>query len=138
MLPTKEISRVVLERFASHESGDPIRVANAYADDAEYWDTACPERLKGREAVSRHLRGFLERFDVRFSILEEHRLEGRDAAMVMWHCAARRRLPGKQASADLVMQRGMSLIEVRDGLVTRDEAYMDLASLQPLLADPTA
>ena len=138
MVPTKEISRVVLERFASYESGDPFRVTNVYADDAEYWDTACPARLKGKQAVSRYLSGFLDSFDLRFAILEEHRLEVRDAAIVLWQCAARRRVPEHRANTDLVMQRGMSLIEVRDGLVSRDEAYMDLASLEPLLADATA
>jgi len=66
---------------------------------------------QGQDAVSQYLSGFLESFDVRFAILEEHRLEGRDAAIVLWQCAARRRLPEQQASKSLVMQRGMSLIE---------------------------
>ncbi|MES2631344.1 MAG: nuclear transport factor 2 family protein [Pseudomonadota bacterium] len=133
-LPTKEISRVIQERFAAYESGDPARVMGVYSDDAAYWDTKCPARMQGREALAKYLSGFLGNFDLRYAMLEEHRLQGRDAAIVLWECAVRRRLPDGELSAQLVMQRGMTLLEVRDGLVSRDEAYMDLASLDPLLA----
>jgi ketosteroid isomerase-like protein len=134
MLPTKEISRIVQERFAAYESGDPVRVIEVYADEVAYWDTQCAERVKGKKAVGQHLSKFLQSFDVRYALLEEHRLHGQDAAIVLWECAVRRRLPAGAASADLVMQRGMSLLQIRDGLIARDEAYMDLASLSPLLA----
>ncbi|MDQ2735264.1 MAG: nuclear transport factor 2 family protein [Pseudomonadota bacterium] len=138
MLPTKEISRLVQARFTGHESGDPIQVMNVYADEVEYWDTQCPERVKGKEGVARHLTTFLKNYDVRYALLEEHRLEGRDAAIVLWQCAVRRRLSEGRDGSAIVMQRGMSLLEVRDGLISRDEEYMDLASLQPLLAIATA
>ena len=138
MLPTKEISRVVQERFAAFESGDTVRVMALYADEAEYWDTKCPARVRGKVALARHLSTFLGNFDLRYALLEEHRLQDRDAAIVLWECAVRRRLPTGGPGVDLVMQRGMTLLQVRDGLVSRDEAYMDLASLEPLLANANA
>lgn len=134
MVPTKEISRLVQERFAAWEAGDPGRVVALYTDDAEHWDTQCAARLRGREALGAHISKFLATFDVRYSLLEEHRLDGQDAAIVLWECAVRRRLPAGRASAELVMQRGMSLLRVRDGLIARDEAYADLASLDLLRA----
>lgn len=137
-LPTKEISRVVQERFAAYESGDHARVMGIYIDDAQYWDTKCPDRMRGRAALAKYLSGFLDSFDLRYAMLEEHRLQGRDAVIVLWECAVRRRLPAGGLGVDLVMQRGMTLLEVSDGLVSRDEAYMDLASLDPLLAQAAA
>lgn len=137
-LPTKEISRVIQERFAAFESGDHARVMGLYTDDAAYWDTKCPARMQGRAALAKYLSGFLDKFDLRYAMLEEHRLEGRDAAIVLWECAVRRRLPAGGLGTELVMQRGMTLIEVEDGLVSRDEAYMDLASLDPLLVQAAA
>ena len=133
MLPTKEISRIVQERFAAYEAGDPARVVDVYADEVEYWDTKCSARVKGKKALAEHLSRFLQNFVVRYALLEEHRLDGQDAAIVLWECAVRRRLAAGAASTDLVMQRGMSLLQVCDGLISRDEAYMDLASLDPLL-----
>ena len=130
----KEISRIVQERFAAYEAGDPLRVIDVYADEVEYWDTKCSARVKGKKALAEHLSTFLKNFVVRYALLEEHRLDGQDAAIVLWECAVRRRLPEGEASADLVMQRGMSLLQISDGLIARDEAYMDLASLSPLLA----
>jgi ketosteroid isomerase-like protein len=133
MLPTKEISRVAQARFAAYETGDPVSVMDVYSDDVEYWDTATPERLSGKTALAGHLGRFLARFDVCYALLEEHRLEGRDAAIVLWECAVRRRLPDGGAGKELLMQRGMNLVEVADGRVSRDESYMDLASLDRLL-----
>ena len=133
MLPTKEISRIVQERFAAYETGDPVKVIGVYAENVAYWDTQCPAHVQGKRALGQYLSKFLQNFDLRYALLEEHRLDGQDAAIVLWQCAVRRRLPAGASSADLVMQRGMSLLQVRDGLISRDEAYMDLASLSPLL-----
>lgn len=139
MTPTKEISKVIQDRFAAYETGDPGRVMAIYSDDVSYWDTQTPGRgASGREAVHRHVTAFLERFDVRYAVLEEHRLAGQDAAIVLWECSVRRRLPGGALSRDLVMQRGMNLLGVRDALVCREESYMDLASLERLFAAEAA
>ena len=138
MLPTKEISRVVQERFATYETGDPARVMGIYSDAVEYWDTKCPARVEGKDALGRYLLAFLTDFDVRYALVEEHRLDGQDAAIVLWQCAVRRRLPAGGLSEDVVMLRGMNLLQIRDGLVCRDEAYMDLASLDALRSSAKA
>lgn len=139
MLATKDISRAVQERFAAYSTGDPAKVMAVYSDDVSYWDTKTPGTgAKGPDAVARHVRAFLERFDVRYAILEEHRLEGRDAAIVLWECAVRRRMPDGGLGRDLVMQRGMNLLEVREDRVCREESYMDLASLEQLFAADAA
>jgi ketosteroid isomerase-like protein len=138
MLPTKEISRLVQERFSRFESGDPARVMDVYSDAVEYWDTKCPSRLQGKRALGQHLSAFLADFDVRYALLEEHRLDGQDAAIVLWECAVRRRLPQGALSDDMVMQRGMNLLQVADGQVCRDEVYMDLAALDALRSNAKA
>jgi ketosteroid isomerase-like protein len=132
MLPTRELSRLVQERFAALESGDPNRVAALYSEGAQYWDTKCTERLRGREAVVAHACAFVADFDVRYALLEEHRLEGRDAAIVLWESAVRKRLPSGALGRDIVMQRGMNLLQIKDGAICRDEAFMDLAALDAL------
>jgi ketosteroid isomerase-like protein len=132
MLPTKEINRITQERFAAYESGDASRVATLYAENAEYWDTKTGGRLRGKGEVHRHVHHFLEAFDVRYAVLEEHRLEGRNAAIVLWECAVRRRQPGGTLGRDLLMQRGMNLLEIEDGLIAREESYMDRAALDRL------
>lgn len=136
MLPTKEISRIAQERFAAFESGDAARAVSLYADEAKYWDTKTPGGVSGKASLHGHFSRFLEAFDVRYALLEEHRLEDRNASIVLWECAVRGRAPGGSPGGDLVMQRGMNLFEMSGGLITREESYMDLASLDRLL--PTA
>jgi len=132
MLPTKEISRIAQERFAAYETGEVARVMAVYADDVSYWDTTCAERIRGRDDLQAHLGDFLRRVDVRYALLEEHRLDGRDSAIVLWECAARPRLPDGRPGEQLQLRRGMNLLQVQDGLVTREESYMDMASLDAL------
>jgi ketosteroid isomerase-like protein len=135
MLPTKEITRIAQERFGAFESGDPVRAASLYADEAVYWDTRTPGGVRGRAQLHGHFQRFLGAFDVRYAVLEEHRLEGRDAAIVLWECAVRPRTAGGAPGAALLMQRGMNLLEMQgSGLISREESYMDLASLDALLA----
>ena len=136
MLPTEEISQATQRRFEAHESGDLARLLDLYTGDAAYWDTK--GKVQGRAALSRYFGEFFKRFDTRFAILEEHRLEGQDAAIVLWECAVRRRMPDGSMSEGLVMQRGMNLCSVRDGQICRDESYMDLASLEKLFEPATA
>jgi ketosteroid isomerase-like protein len=136
MLPTKEISRIAQERFAAFESGDAARAISLYADDAKYWDTKTPGGVSGRASLHSHFARFLQTFDVRYALLEEHRLESRNASIVLWECAVRGRKPGGSPGTDLVMQRGMNLLEMRDGLIAREESYMDLASLERLVSIP--
>ncbi len=132
MLPTKEINRVTERRFKAYESGDLAQVLDIYTDDAEYWDTKAKTGVKGKAELARYFGEFFYRFDTRFAVLEEHRLEGQDAAIVLWECAVRHRLFDGALSHALVMQRGMSLCVVKDGRIHRDESYMDLASLDGL------
>jgi ketosteroid isomerase-like protein len=136
MLPTKEISKAIQRRFEVHETGDLPELLSLYTEDATYWDTK--GSVKGRVELGRYFGEFFKRFHTRFAILEEHRLDGQDAAIVLWECAVRRRMPDGSLSAELVMQRGMNLCGVRDGHISRDESYMDLASLEKLFAPVTA
>ncbi|MBG9388068.1 nuclear transport factor 2 family protein [Caenimonas aquaedulcis] len=133
MLPTKEISRIAQERFAAFESGDAARAVALYADEAKYWDTKTPGGVNGKAGLHGHFARFLQAFDVRYALLEEHRLEGRNASIVLWECAVRGRGADGAPGEGLVMQRGMNLFEMSGGLITREESYMDLASLDRLL-----
>ena len=132
MLPTKEINQATERRFKAYESGDLAQVLDAYTEDAVYWDTKAKSGMKGTVELTRYFSEFLSRFHTRFAILEEHRLEGQDAAIVLWECAVRRRMAGGVLSHDLVMQRGMNLCVVEGDRISRDESYTDLASLDVL------
>jgi ketosteroid isomerase-like protein len=132
MLPTKEINHATSRRFEAYESGDVQAVLAMYTDDAKYWDTKTSSGISGKHELQQYLSEFLSRFHTRFAILEEHRLEGLDGAIVLWECAVRRRLSQGELSKELIMQRGMSLLLVRDAQICRDECYMDLASLDSL------
>jgi ketosteroid isomerase-like protein len=137
MLPTKAINRATERRFKAFESGDLAQVLDIYTDDAEYWDTKAKTGVKGKVELARYFGEFFSRFDTRFAVLEEHRLEGQDSAIVLWECAVRRRLLDGTLSHALVMQRGMNLCVVKDDKISRDESYMDLASLDCLLEAAT-
>ncbi len=133
MLPTKEISKLLAQRFVAHETGDIAQVMPLYTEDAEYWDTKTGTGVKGKAALSAHFSAFFNRFCLRFAILEEHRLEDQDAAIVLWECAVRRRLDDGSPGDQIVMQRGMNICVFKGEEIRRDESYMDLASLDQLL-----
>ncbi|VTU45543.1 Ketosteroid isomerase-related protein (plasmid) [Variovorax sp. SRS16] len=138
MLPTKEIGRATARRFEAYESGDLARILDIYTDDAVYWDTKAGKGIKGKADLTRHFADFFGRFHTRFAVLEEHRLEGQDAAIVLWQCAVRRRMPDGALGEQIVMQRGMNLCALRGDRVCRDESYMDLASLEALFESAAA
>ena len=137
MLTTRDIQRATQRCFDAYETGDPDAVLETCTEDIAFWDTESEGVLKGREAVRSHLARLLGRFDMRFVVLEEHRLEGRDAAMVMWQCALRRRDAAGRPGEALVMQRGMKLFEVRGDRISRDESYMDIRHAERALAEAT-
>ncbi len=130
---TKDIQQATKRCFEAYESGDVEAVLDHCTDDVQYWDTLSGGVIRGKDALRPYLADLLGRFDTCYAVLEEHRLEGRDAAMVMWQCAARRR-GDTSPRQKLTMQRGMNLCEFRDGLLSRTESYMDLAALERDLA----
>lgn len=132
MLTTKEVNRIVQERFAAWASGDAARVLELYHDEARYWDTKTDAGLSGRQALASHLGQVMRNFDLKFVLLEEHRLLDQDAAIALWECAVRRRGSDGTAAQDLLLQRGMNIIEIRDGLIVRDECYNDVAAMDHL------
>lgn len=135
MLTTKEVNRVVKERFAAWASGDLAQVLDLYHEEARYWDTRTVGGVSGRDGIASHLGRVLREFDMQFALLEEHRLDGRDAAIALWECGVRRRDERGNPGQDLLLQRGMNIIEIRDGLIVRDECYNDVAALECLRAN---
>jgi steroid delta-isomerase-like uncharacterized protein len=134
MLPTKEVSRIVQERFSSFEAGDMARVLALYADDASFWDTKSAGRMSGKAELAGYLGNLLKRFSLRYALLEEHRLDGQDGAIALWECALRRRRDDGTPAEDLLLQRGMNIIQLKDGLICREESYADMAMLERLAA----
>ncbi len=133
MLSTKEVSQIVQERFSAWQKGDLATTIDLYHDDVRYWDTQTGNGINGKAALTEHAGRFLRDFDVHYAILEEHRLEGQDAAIALWESAVRPRKQDGAAGAELMMQRGMSILYIQDGLIIRDECYNDLAALSGLI-----
>lgn len=136
MMTIKEVRQAVQDRFKAYEAGDPAGVLALYDEDFDYWDMQSSGRIRERGALAAHLGEFLRTYDIRYVLLEEHRLEGQDAAIVLWNCAIRRRSPDGAPGANLAFQRGMNLLQLRDGLIARDESYMDLAAISRLVNEP--
>lgn len=98
-----------------------------YTDDVVYCDPKTGRRILGKAALRRYLRKFFERWNMQFTVLEDHRLEGLDGQAVIWSCSIAKREGGAARTV-----RGMDIVMVRGNQLCRDEAFMDTSVLDEL------
>ncbi|MGQ0576132.1 MAG: hypothetical protein ACT4RN_18300, partial [Pseudonocardia sp.] len=63
----------------------------------------------------------LQKWDMRFRILEDRRIQGANAQVCLWEVDVKPR----DSAAERITVSGMDIIHVRDGRLSRDEAVMD-------------
>ena len=127
MLTDQEIFKATRNCIDAWHTLDVEKTLATYTDDVIYRDPKTSGKILGKDALRSYLRKFFKVWDMRFTVTEEHRLAGLDGQLVMWDCDITSR-----ASGEMKTVSGMDICMVRDGQLSRDEAYMDTAVLSLL------
>jgi hypothetical protein len=123
-------ARQFAERWLPAWTGnDPERLASFYAEDAFYSDPAIPDGVRGREALTEYFRALLSRFpDWEWTHRGATPLEG--GFLSRWQA----RIP----IGDTVLEcDGVCTVELRDGLISRNEVFFDRSELLAAVAEAT-
>jgi ketosteroid isomerase-like protein len=126
---TKEEAREFTERWLPAWTGnDPQRLASFYAEDCFYSDPAVPDGVQGREALTRYFAALLERFpDWVWTNTDVIPLE--DGFLNFWHAA----IP---LEGELTVEcDGVCTVQLRDGLIARNQVYFDRSELLAAIAE---
>jgi hypothetical protein len=115
-------ARRLCDRWGPLWTGNrPEALAACYADDVFYRDPATPEGLHGRPALLVYLRKLLARNpDWVWTMEEIYPTDG--GFCVRW-------LAHIPVGAERVVEKGMDLVCVENGLITRNEVYFDRTAL---------
>ena len=103
-------------------------IAAAYTDDAVYEEVATRVSLSSQEEIEAYLTGFFAAFsDGRADV--ETAFATEDQAAATWSFTGRytTQLPGfPPPSGQIVMFRGASILELREGMIARETQYWDV------------
>ena len=127
-LPTKAITQIVTELVEAWNAHNPERVAALYAQTHEGTDVGVANPLRGPEAVRQMVTRYLGAFpDLEFTE-QETIVQGQRAAL-MWQARGTHRGPlmNIPATNRRTEMRGMSLLTVEDGKITRETSIWDVA-----------
>jgi hypothetical protein len=107
---------------------DPERLASFYAEDCFYSDPAVPDGIEGREALTSYFRVLLDRFpDWVWTNTEAIPLEG--GFLNVWHAT----IP---MEGELMVEcDGVCTVQLRDGLIARNQVYFDRSELLAAMAE---
>jgi hypothetical protein len=100
---------------------DPARLAAFYADDAWYRDPGIPAGVRGRPALLAYFQKLLAR-NPRWVWTHRGSMPLADGFLNLWHAS----IP---AGARTVEVDGVCSVQLRDGLIYRNEVYFDRAEL---------
>lgn len=128
MLTDQEIFSATRRCIDMWNTLDLEATLDTYTDDVTYCDPKTGKRIMGKANLRRYLRKFFERWDMKFVVTEEYRLEGQDGQAVLWDCEIKLREGGPSRTV-----RGMDICMVRGNQLSRDEAYMETSVLTDLL-----
>ncbi len=128
LLGDGEIFALTERCITAWNDGDPEAILSTYSDDVVYRDPALDRPILGKADLRRYVGAFLRAWDMRFDVTENRRLAGADAQVCLWLARVRRR----DGTGPTVTVPGIEIIHIREGLLCRDEGYMDLAPLLPL------
>lgn len=127
MLTDQEIFKATRDCIAAWNTLDLEGTLATYTDDVTYRDPKTSGKIIGKDALRSYLRKFFRVWNMQFRVTEEYRLAGLDGQMVMWDCDISPRDGGEMRTVS-----GMDICMVRNGQLSRDEAYMDTAVLDEL------
>ena len=127
-LQTKSVARLVTELVEAWNAHDPERVAALYAQAYEGMDVGEASPQRGPQAVRQMVARYLGAFpDLEFTE-QETVVQGQRVAL-MWkahgtHRGSLMNIPATNRPTEL---RGMSLLTVEDGRITRETSIWDVA-----------
>jgi ketosteroid isomerase-like protein len=107
---------------------DPERLASFYAEDVFYSDPQVPDGVRGREALTRYFTALLARFpDWVWTNTEAIPMEG--GFLNVWHAT----IP---MEGELTVEcDGVCTVQLRDGLIARNQVYFDRSELLAAMAE---
>ena len=126
---SKDEAVAFAERWLPAWTGnDPERLASFYAEDCFYSDPAVPDGIEGREALTAYFRVLLDRFpDWVWTNTEAIPLEG--GFLNFWHAT----IPMEgELNVDC---DGVCTVQLRDGLIARNQVYFDRSELLAAMAE---
>ena len=127
MLTDQEIFKATRDCIEAWNTLDLEKTLATYTDDIIYRDPKTSGKILGKDALRSYLRKFFKVWDMQFRVTEEYRLVGLDGQLVMWDCDITAIGGGGTRTV-----QGMDICMVKDGKLSRDEAYMDTAVLMEL------
>ncbi len=132
MLSDKDIIAATKRCYDAWETGNAAAIVDSYTDDVVYSDMKAVGRIIGGENLRRYITRFVQRYDIKFRVTEEHRLKDVDGLATIWEAAIRPRDAEGRIMTQLVMTRGFDIVMVRGDKVSRDEAYWDHTAIERL------
>lgn len=108
----------------AEETGDIESLVALFSNDAELMNLAMPEPLKGKEGAHRFWEKYLSVFNQIHSEFINV-ITGDDASVLEWISR------GQLSSSEDIVYRGVSVLEFRDGKVSRFRTYYDSATFLP-------
>jgi hypothetical protein len=131
-----EMDALVDGHYRAEEAGDIDAIVAGFVPDAEHDVAGRPgEPLRGGEAIAAYYRGLLGGLAIaRFETVR--RWYGQDHVVdeSILHGAVEGRLFGVDGGGRTVRVRLLHVFDFADGLIRRESAWLDQASLEPQLA----
>jgi ketosteroid isomerase-like protein len=121
LLSDQEIFDATANCIAAWNTLDLETTLATYTDDVVYQDPGTRGRIIGKDDLRRYLGKFLKKWDMQFRVIEDRRIEGANAQVCLWEVDIKLR----DSDAEPITVNGMDIIHVRDGQLSRDEAFMD-------------
>ena len=129
LLSDAEIFKATADCIAAWNTLDVEKTLATYSDDVVYRDPGTHRQIHGKDALRKYLTKFFQVWDMVFRVTEDRRLAGSNGQVCVWDVDIKRH----GTDGPTVTCSGMDIIHVRDGQLTRDEAFMDRLPMQVLL-----
>lgn len=129
LLTDDEIFGTTLRCIEAWNTLDLDTTLDTYSDDVIYRDPGTVDRIEGKDDLRRYLTKFFRVWNMQFRVLEDRRIAGANAQVCVWEAD----ISALTRPDRIITQMGMDVIHVRDGVLTRDEAFIDRLPLQGLL-----
>lgn len=101
---------------------DPEKLAGFYTDDAFYADPGIPRGVQGKAALLEYFRRLLARYPA-WTWTQERAVPLEDGFLNFWKA----QIPEKERA---VVLRGVCMVQLRDGLIYRNEVFFDRTAWQ--------